>query len=417
MKWALLIAVVFTFAVFNYVALTNVSMLLMLMAAPFAWWAYHTRGQTLEPREATFLWLIVLFCAWDVSTNLLAGYGWGSALKALLEMRTFGFVVLLWALFSQVLLARTAFYVMLTTVLVMMAVNLVLTLSGVIPQGKYFSNEFLHTSHMSHMYGQALVGFFFVLAQMWLVQPSLSWRVLVPMALLVSSLFLASERRTGYVLLVAGFGVWGLLNAKRLFVGKYRWWLVFVMLAGVVLATSSNVVQSRMALAVTEFNQYLAMTPQERAASVLGSVSIRMQYVATIWEAIRQSNWWVGVGSIDLPHTYQVAAKQFGVSPQAWSWYNWNNPHNEYLYMLATKGVVGLVLYLAIFAQACCVAWHKTDEVQRVGFVMFVFLFLLSITTNSMMIDMEEGHFTLLILLVFLAPHSLGLDGSKTETT
>ncbi len=417
MKWALLTVVVFSFAVFNYIALTNVSMLLMLMVAPFAWWAHHTRGQTLEPREVTFLWLIVVFCVWDVSTNLLAGHGWRSALKALLEMRTFGFVVLLWALFSQVLLARTAFYVILTTVSMMMAVNLVLTLSGVIPQGKYFSNEFLHTSHMSHMYGQALVGFFFVLAQMWLVRPSLSWRVLVPMVLLVLSLFLASERRTGYVLLVAGFGVWGGLNAKRLFVGKYRWWLVLAVLAGVVLAANSNVVQSRMALAVTEFNQYFAMTPQERATSVLGSVSIRMQYVATIWEAIRQSNWWVGVGSIDLPPTYQVAAKQFGVSPQAWNWYNWNNPHNEYLYMLATKGVVGLVLYLAIFAQACCVAWRKTDEVQRVGLVMFVFLFLLSITTNSMMIDMEEGHFTLLILLVFLAPHSLGVDGSKTETT
>jgi O-antigen ligase len=417
MKWALLTTVVFSFAVFNYVALTNVSMLLMLMAAPFAWRAYHTRGQTLGPREAMFLWLIVVFCAWDVSTNLLAGHGWGPTLIALLEMRTFGFVVLLWALFSQVLLARTAFYVMLTTVFVMIAVNLLLTLSGVIPQGKYFSNEFLRTSHMSHMYAQALVGFFFVLAQMWLVRPSLSWRVLVPMALLVLSLFLASERRTGYVLFVAGFGVWGLLNAKRLFLGKYRYWLVLVALAGVLVAASSNVLQSRMALALTEFNQYLAMTPQERASSVLGSVSIRMQYVATIWEVIRQSNWWVGVGSIDLTPAYQAAATQFGVSPQAWIYYNWNNPHNEYLYMLATKGVVGLVLYVAIFAQACRVALHKTDEVQRVGLVMFVFLFLLSITTNSMMIDMEEGHFTLLMLLVFLTPQSLGLDGSKTETT
>jgi O-antigen ligase len=172
-----------------------------------------------------------------------------------------------------------------------------------------------------------------------------------------------------------------------------------------------------MALAVTEFNQYLAMTPQERATSVLGSVSIRLQYVATIWEAIRQSNWWVGVGSIDLTRSYQAAATKFGVSPQAWGTYNWNNPHNEYLYMLVTKGVVGLMLYLAIFAQACRVALRKTDEVQRVGLVMFVFLFLVSITINSMMIDMEEGHFTLLILLVFLAPKSLGLDGSKTETT
>jgi hypothetical protein len=67
------------------------------------------------------------------------------------------------------------------------------------------------------------------------------------------------------------------------------------------------------------------------------------------------------------------------------------------------------MLYLAVFGQACRVAWHKTDEVQRVGLVMFVFLFMLSITTNSMMIDMEEGHFAMAILLIFLAPHSLAL--------
>lgn len=62
-------------------------------------------------------------------------------------------------------------------------------------------------------------------------------------------------------------------------------------------------------------------------------------------------------------------------------------------------------------------ARRKIDEVQRICLVMFVFLFMLSTTTNTMMIDMEEGHFTLLMLLVFLAPKSLGLDGSKTENT
>ena len=90
-----------------------------------------------------------------------------------------------------------------------------------------------------------------------------------------------------------------------------------------------------------------------------------------------------------------------------------SNPHNEYLYTLATKGVVGIALYLAIFAQACRMAWRKKDEVQRIGLVVFVFLFMLSITTNSMMIDMEEGHFTMLALLIFLAPNKLNLLDRK----
>ena len=51
----------------------------------------------------------------------------------------------------------------------------------------------------------------------------------------------------------------------------------------------------------------------------------------------------------------------------------------------------------------------KKDEVQRIGLLMLIFLFMFSITTNSMMTDMEEGHFTMLMLLVFLAPASLDL--------
>ena len=122
------------------------------------------------------------------------------------------------------------------------------------------------------------------------------------------------------------------------------------------------------------------------------------------------------MGSIGFPAAYQAAATALEVTPESWARYNWGNPHNEYLYILATKGVIGLVLYLAVFAQACRVAWCKTDEIQRVGLVMFVFLFMLSITTNSMMIDMEEGHFTMLILLIFLAPKSLDLLDGKLKS-
>ena len=143
------------------------------------------------------------------------------------------------------------------------------------------------------------------------------------------------------------------------------------------------------------------------------SVGIRLQYYLSVWDLISQSNPWVGVGSISFPELFWEVNEKVGGTEKTM----YSNPHNEYLYILATKGVIGLALYLGIFVQACRVAWRKTDDVQRMNLLVFVFLFLLSITSNSMMIDMEEGHFTLLILLVFLAPHSLGLDGSKTETT
>lgn len=407
---AMMMAGMLSVMVFASVALTNIATLGLLLLAAFAWRSFAASHETLEPQAKVFLGLVLALCVWDVLSNILAGQALGASLKALMhDMRTIGFVIVLWAVFAQVRVAQTAFWMFALTVLLFATVNLVFTLIGRVPQGTYFTDHFKGMSHMSHMYGQAIVGLIFVLAQIWLMRPRLMWRVALPIGLLVASLFLASERRTGWLLLAAGLGVWCLLNTKRFFVSKYKWWLLAGALGVLAVVLGSDVVHRRMALAVVEFKQYLALTPQERSAAVFGSVSVRMQYATTAWEAISQNNIWRGVGSIGFESAYQAAATSMGVSPQSWATYNWGNPHNEYLYMLATKGVIGLFLYLAVFAQACRVAWGKTDEVQRVGLVMFVFLFMLSITTNSMLIDMEEGHFTMLILLVFLAPKSLDL--------
>ena len=157
-------------------------------------------------------------------------------------------------------------------------------MSSEIPETNTAAWYVVHTKPRQE--GQALVGLVFVLAQMLLIRPSLSWRLVVPIVLLLASLFLASERRTGWILFVAGLGVWVLLNAQRLFVGKYKWLLLLAGLGVAGAVAGSDVVHRRMALAVLEFNQFLSMSSQERAAAVLGSVSIRMQYVTTVMEAI-----------------------------------------------------------------------------------------------------------------------------------
>ena len=410
-KPAAVLVCILGWTLFTSVALTNITVLCLILVAPFAWIKFANENEFIDRDTKFFLALVLALCTWDILCNLFAGHGLGASLSALLHgMRKFGFVVVLWAIFSKPSTARIAFWSVCSAVLVLATVNLLMTLSGIQAQGKYFTTEFMHLSHMSHMYGQALVGLVFVLAQMLLVRPSFSWRLALPIFLLVMSLFLASERRTGYILLIAGFALWTLLNAKRLDVSKYKWWFLLALIAAVIAAANSGVVHKRMTQVWVEVNEYLVMSPQERV-NVIGAVRIRMQYVSTVIEAIKQSNWLIGVGSIDLPDAYQAAAIKMGLEPgsNAWNKYNWSNPHNEYLYMLATNGAVGLVLYLMIFAQACRVGWSKADEVQRVSLVMFVFLFMLSISTNSMMIDMQEGHFAMLILLVFLAPKSLDL--------
>jgi O-antigen ligase len=338
-------------------------------------------------------------------SNAFAGYGVKEVLKDLLhDMRTFAFVVLLWPVFACAQVSRVALWALLASVLTLSSANLALTVGGYLPPGQYF------WSSAPNMYGQVLVGCFFLLAQIFLTRPSLSWRVVVPMALLLMSLFFASERRTGYLQLAAGFVVWAGLNYKQLLLGKYKWWFLVTAVLAVVAALSSPIVQRRMALVVFEVQQFLAQTPDDRTTKAT-SVGIRLQYYVSVWELIKQSDIWLGVGGINFSNLFwQINQKMGGTDKTLFT-----NPHNEYLYTLATKGVVGLVLYLAIFAQACRMAWVKTDQVQRIALLMFVFLFMLSITTNSMMIDMEEGHFTMLILLIFLAPKSLDFLKAKTS--
>ena len=384
------------------VAGTNIMVLCLLLVALWFWRSYRVAQ---DEREALLLmWgVISVFCAWSMLSNAIAGYGVTEVFKALIhDMRTFAFVVVLWPLYTNAQIARTAVWALLGSVVALATANLILTMTGFVSPGQYFWPT------APHLYGQILVGFFFLLAQMLLTRPQLSWRVMLPMALLVLSLFFASERRTGYLQLAAGFVVWAALNHRRLLVGKYKWWFVVGAVVAFVAAIASPIVQRRMAQVVFEIQQFLSQTPEERTAKET-AVGIRLQYYVSVWELIKQSNLWIGVGSINFPDLFwQVNEKMGGTEKTLFS-----NPHNEYLYTLATKGIVGLVLYLAIFMQACRMAWVKTDEVQRVGLLVFVFLFLLSITTNSMMIDMEEGHFTMLVLLIFLAPKSLDLVKPK----
>jgi O-antigen ligase len=370
------------------------------MTTPFVW--LNHRPAKPDSQQQTFLILIVAFCLWDILTNLLAGHSLKASLvEDVHHVRTFGFILVLWVLFAHEVVARTTLWALLAASVFLAGLNLALTVIGRLPSGEYFMPS------ISHLYGQILVGCFFVFAQMLLNKPQLSWRLLAPMLILLASLIFASHRRTGYVLLAGGLFVWTLLNKDKLF-GKYRRWFLGAVAMAVLVALSSPVLQERMLLVVSEVQQFQAQTPQERTAMPT-SVGIRLQYYLSVWDLISQSNLWVGVGSISFPELFWEVNEKVGGTEKTM----YSNPHNEYLYILATKGVVGLALYLGIFVQACRVAWRKTDDVQRMSLLVFVFLFLLSITSNSMMIDMEEGHFMMLILLVFLAPPSLNMMAQK----
>jgi O-antigen ligase len=383
------------------VAGINIFVLLLLPLGLLGWGYFKVDAA--DKKDVTlFFGLIAALCVVDVASNLNAEHGLLPSLRILLgDLRTFGFVVLLWPVFANADLSRRIFWTLVTVVAFMSLLDVVSVYSG--------GAEYVLPGSGANMNGQILVGLFFVLAQILLIKPELSWRIAMPMGFMLAGLFLASHRRTGWILLLAGFLVWIFLNRERLIAKNHRKWIFIAALLVVTLMALSKTVHERIGLIGQEVQLFASQTTEERISKPT-SVGVRMQYAVSSLQLIKESGL-LGVGSLNFRDAFWRANGSVeGMQSQ------YSNPHNEYLYMLATKGGLGLVLYLAIFAQACRMALKKKDEVQRVGMLMLVFLFMLSITTNSMMTDMKEGHFAMLMMLVFLAPRELNLLGKAKIT-
>jgi O-antigen ligase len=378
---------------------------LLLLPLGFCAWFYFKIDEDCKKDVTLFFCLIAALCVVDVVSNLNAGHELLPSLRILLaDLRTFGFVILLWPLFAVADLSRRMFWMLVAIVVVFSVADLVLASMGRVGPDVYFM-----PGSGPNMNGQILVGLFFVLAQILLTKPELSWRIAAPMVIMLAGLFLASERRTGWVLLLAGFTVWTFLNRERVIAKGARKWVLVAILIIAALMSSSKKVHERVALIGQEVQLFVSQTTKERITKTT-SVGIRMQYVVSSLQLIKESGL-LGVGSLNFRDAFWRANGSVEGMQSHYS-----NPHNEYLYMLATKGGLGLMLYLAIFIQACRIALKKKDDVQRVGMLMMAFLFMLSITTNSMMTDMKEGHFAMLMMLVFLAPRELNLLGQVKIT-
>jgi O-antigen ligase len=399
LKLAQLFAMGVALSLLTTVAGINIFVLFLLPLGAWAW--LNFKLEATEKKDVLGLFgLIAALCVVDVISNLNAGHALLPALRILLgDLRTFAFVIVLWPLFAIHNLSKKLFWTLVGVVVLVSFADLALMLAGRVGKQMYFL-----PGSGANMNGQILVGLFFVLAQILLQRPSRTWRIAIAssMGILMAGLFLASERRTGWVLLLAGAVVWIVLNRKQLLSKHAGRWLAGVAVAVTMVMLSSNVVHQRLTKIDTELQLFLSQSTEERITKPT-SVGVRLQYDISAWQLAQESGWW-GVGSLNFRDAFwRINGSVDGLQNQ------YSNPHNEYLYMLSTKGWLGLVLYLAIFAQVCRMAMKKTNEVQRISMLMMVFLFLLSITTNSMMTDMKEGHFAMLMMLVFLAPRELNL--------
>lgn len=397
-RWAAPLAIVLSVSLLTTTALTNIAMLALVLLSAWAW-----RGMLWETDEwqlikPLFL-LIAAFCAWDLALNLYYGNTLTESLTALRHVRKFFFVIVLWPLFAIPKVSRHALLALAATVAVLAVANI------------YFAlvlHNTMMTSFMPNMHGQILVGMTLLCIHAAIHHPRWRWWLLVLAAVLLASLLLASTRRTGYVLLGAGsvllliFEWMRQPHQQRM---KY-FFAGLLLVAGLLFfAMLSPNVQSRMATMMTEYHQYFDGTTEERSRMAT-STGLRLQYVYSSWLII-QEHVWTGVGSLNFkPIFWEVNQSLGATDPVHFA----PNPHNEYAYMWATKGLIGLALYLGIFIQACRIAAHRADAWQREGLWLFVFLFAISIAFNSMSIDMVEGHFMMLVILTFVAPKQIWSD-------
>jgi len=374
-------------------ALTNICMLLLVLLSLWAWTRFRWPDGEWALAKPLFI-LIGLFCLWDLVANLLGGNSLSDSLQALRHVRKFAFVLLLWPLFAIPQVARHALLSLGGTVCLLVAANLVWTLVLHHPESM--------TSFMSNLHGQILTGMVLLLIHAAFVDRYRQWLLVGIALLLLASLFFAAHRRTGYVLLAAGSLVMVILFWQSQ-TGRRR---LAALLAGLavlaglmLLAGLSPTVHARVGLFFTEYQQFFEMAPAQRS-QLETSVGLRLQYFVSSWQIV-QNHFWLGAGSLNFkPLFWEVNHAMGATNPVIFA----PNPHNEYLYMWCTKGLIGLLLYLGIFVQACRMAAQRQEPWQRHGLWVLVCLFLTSIVFNSMSIDMVEGHFMMLVLLVFLAP-------------
>ena len=265
------LVVLLCIALLTSTSLTNICMLLLALLSFWAWSRYQWPDGEWALAKPFFIF-IGLFCLWDLSANLLGGNSLSDSLQALRHVRKFFFVLLLWPLFASPRVARHALLSLGATVSLLAAANLVWTLVLHHPESM--------TSFMPNLHGQILVGMVFLLIHAAIYQPR--WRL--PLAtltlLLLASLFFASIRRTGYVLLVTG-SILMFILVWRQQTKQHRTTALFAGLAGLAallcLAGLSPKVQARVALFFTEYQQFFQMSTVERS-QLETSVGLRLQY-------------------------------------------------------------------------------------------------------------------------------------------
>jgi O-antigen ligase len=216
-------------------------------------------------------------------------------------------------------------------------------------------------------------------------QPALRvlWILLAVLAMI--SITHLSKGRTGFVLVVVGLIAYVLATVR----GR---WLV-LLLAGVVAVAgiafaSSNLLQARFTSAYQQALNY--------QADPLSAVGHRIHNYTTTAELIAQAPI-LGHGT----GAYHVRVCDVMPDPATCNNYTWH-PHNQFLFLGADHGVIGMLLYGGIFACMYLVARRSRSRLGRPLLLVLTTLMLLDSLVNSPLWSSRESQFFMYMLALFI---------------
>ena len=369
-------------SLFLSTALNNILAALVCSAAGLYWYRYRPFGLLRRPLAL----LCMAFLGWMIVRDLTAGSTLAATMREVDDFRPLIFLVFWAPLFAAPGHRRAAGL----TFFVCMVIFCVAALLSVA-----ITHE--HITEIGYSRGHDLSGPMMAVAIGASIQLALAggrlrrwWAGFAVLA--TATLFFATERRTGYVGFGAVMVALVLLNMSRL---TQRTLLIAAVLAialpATLLVVSPNA-RNRMALVFSESSQF-AQTDTHKQRNIVTSSGLRLRFWTVTAEVIKESPI-IGSGVARFAERYNVHDALLGNSAEATG-----NPHNEYLYVTAGLGIVGLVLYLALQARVILDGRLLPNETQRKILWLAMIVFMVSILFNSMLIDMVPGHFYALVLL------------------
>jgi len=383
--WVATFLTILVASLFFSTALTNIAAALVSIAALHYWFCYRPWHLLRTPLA---FWCMV-FLTWILVRDLSAGSGWVAAWGQVNDFRPLIFVVLWAPLFTPLMHRKVAA----ATFGICMAVYCVVVLVATLWNGTPAYTQFY--GRAADLSGPLMVTAIMAAAELALAQNQKRWLWWAVVCLGVAALFMATNRRTGYV-------VFGLCTIALAFMHspifereKWRSSVFRITLAAVVsaiLVFGSGAAKLGLGKVANEINQF-SHTESLHQGGIQTSTGLRLRFWSVTEEIIKEAPW-IGSGLSHFPERYHWHDARMGGSEQVVS-----NPHNEYLYVLAGLGVVGLVMYLALQWQVLRQTRGFSCQAQRNILGIAMLAFMSSIFFNSMIIDMVPGHFYALTLL------------------